>query len=109
MARKRGWMCVPHISDAVPTLLILSTTPRSFPQYLAAILALRIPPDTHRPGPWLWVACSVFMALFEGDMPGGKTLGDVLKVMVKEGKEGREGGREGERSVSTYIPMHSLI
>ncbi|KAM3567600.1 hypothetical protein VYU27_010259, partial [Nannochloropsis oceanica] len=49
-------------------------------EYLADILALRIPPDTHRPGPWLWVACSVLMALFEGGMPGGKTLGDVLKA-----------------------------
>lgn len=92
---------IPHISDAVPTLLILSTTPLSFPQYLADILALRIPPDTHRPGPWLWVACSVLMALFEGGMPGGKTLGDVLKVIVKEGKEGLKGGREG--GVSAHI------
>ena len=78
----------------------------SLPQHLAAVLALRIPPDTHRPGPWMWVACSVFMALYEGGMPGGKTLGDVLKVRRTEGV--REGGREGRIEVGHTLTTLTL-
>ncbi|EWM21218.1 hypothetical protein Naga_101418g1 [Nannochloropsis gaditana] len=49
-------------------------------EHLTAVLALGIPPDAHRPGPWVWAACSIFMALYEHNMPGGRTLGDVLKA-----------------------------
>jgi len=45
------------------------------------------------------------MALYEGEMEGGKTLGDVLKVRRKEGR--REGGREGriEGGHDTHSPF----